>query len=179
MKELLFRRFSLLGGLLALASILILSYLYYLLQISSPFVYEQVISNLYEYRQLDSKVNFEYARDNLKIQQSLIMTTRQELYKLSENKIKIPNLESLDKIETSLISRMRFLSSCAKGAPCDIEEWNHAREKSYEASETILAYFNILKYEQEVAWAKNLRRFYILSVMFLLSTLIFAAKRAE
>jgi hypothetical protein len=185
-KELLFSRFSLLSGLLALASILVLSYFYYSLQIKSPFVYEQIIANLCEYRVLDSRIRVLYdsgeinitsVRDNLNIQQSLINSTGELFYKLSDMGIKVPSAESLYELEKSITLRMRWLSQCSKNNFCNMEEWNYIRSKAWEPCEILLASFYSLLAEQEDAWSKNLRIFYILSVMFLLSTLFFAANR--
>jgi len=185
-KELLFKRFSLFAGLLALASVFALSYFYYRLQANSPFAYEQIIANISEYRVLDSRIylfsatdeiNFAAAKDNLNIQQSLITSTEELFYNLSNREIKVPNSDGLNEIERSITLRKRWLAMCSKGEPCDIEEWNNARAKAWAACETLLASFYNLLWEQEEAWSKNLRIFYILSVMLLLSTLFFAAKR--
>jgi hypothetical protein len=183
-KELLFSRFSLLAGLLALASILVLSYFYYRLQVISPFAYERVIANISEYRVLDSRIrifddseqiNFELAKDNLSIQQSLVASTMEQFYFLSERGLKVPSTDALSEIEKGIALRMRWLATCSKGDPCNIEEWNYTRSKAWESCEILLASFYSLIAEQEEAWSKNLRIFYMLSVMFLLSTLLFAA----
>jgi hypothetical protein len=185
-KELLFRRFSLFSGLLALASILVLSYFYYSLQIKSSFVYEQVIANLSEYRVLDSRIrifadfkgiDFDSAKDNLNIQQSLITHTTEWFYNLSNDGIKVPSTDALYEIEKSIVLRMRWITVCSRGDSCNIEEWDYARAKAWDACEILLVSFYNLLAEQEEAWSKNLRIFYILSVMFLLSTLLFAASR--
>ncbi len=187
-KELLFWRFSLFAGLLALASILVLSYFYYRLQINSPFVYEQVIANISEYRVINSRirplngfeqVNFEFAKDNLNIQQALIASTGELFSNLSEHGIKIPNSDNLNEIEKSIHLRIRWLNLCSKGESCNIEEWNYANIRAWEACETLLASFYKLLAEQEEIWSKNLRIFYILSVMLLLSTLFFAAQKND
>jgi hypothetical protein len=183
-KELLFSRFSLLAGLLALASILVLSYFYYRLQVISPFAYEQVIANMSEYRLLDSRIrffddseqiNFALAKDNLDIQQSLVTSTREQFYILSDRGLKVPSTETLSEIEKGIALRTRWLATCTDGDSCNIEEWNYARGRAWEACELLLASFYGLIAEQEEAWSKNLRIFYMLSVMFLLSTLLFAA----
>jgi hypothetical protein len=185
-RELLFRRFSLLAGLLALASIFILSYFYYRLQVNSPFIYEQIIASISEYRVLDSRfslfgnsgqVNLAVAKDNLSIQQSLISYAEEQFYSLGNLEIKVPNSDGLYEIQNSITSRMRWLAACSKGGSCNIEEWNSAQAKAWEACETLLASFYSLRWEQEDAWSKNLRIFYMLSVMLLLATLLFAAKR--
>jgi len=186
MRELLFKRFSLFAGILALASVFALSYFYYRLQANSPFVYEQIIANISEYRVLDSRIylfsgpdeiNFAAAKDNLNIQQSLIASTEELFYNLINREIKVPNKNGLDEIEKSITLRKRWLAMCSKGDACDIEEWNNARAKAWTACETLLASFYNLLWEHEEAWSKNLRIFYILSIMLLLSTLFFAAKR--
>ncbi|MCL2282125.1 MAG: hypothetical protein FWC26_02285 [Fibromonadales bacterium] len=183
LKELLLRRFSLFSGLLALASILVLSYFYYRLHTNSPFVYEQIIANISEYRVLDSRIyifgriNFDAAKDNLEIQQSLVSSTKELFYDLSNQKIKVPNADALYEIEKSIASRMRWLATCSRGDSCNIDEWNNARARAWESCETLLASFYNLLWEQEEAWSKNLRIFYLLSVILLLSTLFFAAKR--
>jgi len=185
-KELLFKRFSLFAGLLALASVFVLSYFYYRLQANSPFVYEQIIADISEYRVLDSRIylfsgseeiNFATAKDNLRFQQELIASIGERFYNLSNREIKVPNLNGLDEIENSIALRKRWLAMCSKGESCDIGEWNNARAKAWAACETLLASFYNLLWEQEETWSKNLRIFYILSVMLLLSTLFFAAKR--
>jgi len=187
-KELLFRRFSLLAGLFAIASVLILSYFYYRLQINTPFAYEQIIANISEYRLLDSRIyvsenpeqmNFSYIKDNLNIQQSLIVSTEELLNNLSNKGIKIPNMDPLFEIEKNISLRIRWLLICLKSNSCNVEEWYYSRAKAHDACGILLASFYNLVAEQEEAWSKNLRIFYILSVMFLLSTLFFAAKRKE
>jgi len=187
-RELLFWRFSLFAGLLALASVLVLSYFYYRLQINSPFVYEQVIANISEYRVIDSRIrifdgpehiNFTSAKDNLNIQKSLMETTGKLFSGLSERGIKVPNAEGLNEIDKSISLRMRWLTVCSKGESCNIDEWNYASFKAWESCETLLASFYNLLAEQEEVWSKNLRIFYILSVMLLLSTLFFAAHRND
>jgi len=188
LKELLFRRFSLPAGLLAFASILVLSYFYYRLQINTPFAYEQIIANIYEYRLLDSRIqisenpkqiNFSVAKDNLNIQLSLMASTEELLNNLNNNGIKVPNSDALFEIEKNISMRMRWLLLCSKSDSCNVEEWQYNRAKAYDACGILLASFYSLVSELEEAWAKNLRIFYILSVMFLLSTLLFAAKRKE
>jgi hypothetical protein len=185
-KELLFRRFSLPAGLLAFASILVLSYFYYRLQVNTPFAYEQIIANISEYRLLDSRIyisenpaqiNFSYIKDNLNIQQSLVASTEELLNDLSNNGIKVPNTNALFEIEKNISLRMRWLSVCSKNDSCNVEEWHYNKAKAHDACEILLASFYNLVAELEEAWSKNLRIFYILSVMFLLSTLFFAAKR--
>jgi len=187
-KELLFRRFSLPAGLLAFASVLVLSYFYYRLQINTPFAYEQIIANISEYRLLDSRIyvsenpsqiNFSYVRDNLNIQQSLMSSTEELLNNLSNGGIKIPNTDALFEIEKNISIRMRWLLGCSKSGSCNVEEWHYSRAKAHDACEILLAAFYNLVLEQEEAWAKNLRIFYMLSIMFLLSTLLFAAKRKD
>jgi hypothetical protein len=187
-KELLFRRFSLFSGLLALASILVLSYFYYSLQIKSPFLYEQVIANLSEYRVLDSRihifadfegVDFNSAKDNLNIQQSLITHITEWFYNLSSDGIKVPSTDGLYEIEKSIALRKRWITACSRDGSCNIEEWDYARTKAWDACEMLLISFHNLVAEHEEAWSKNLRIFYILSVMFLLSTLFFAANRSK
>ena len=179
MKELLFRRFSLFAGLLALASIFVLSYFYYRLQANSPFIYEQIIANISEYRVLDSRVqaNFETAIDNLNIQQALIASIREQLYNLNNQEIKVPTPDGLYEIEMSIAVRMRWLAFCSRGDSCNIDEWNNAQAKAWVASEILQSSFYNLLWELEESWSKNLRIFYMLSVMLLLSTLFFAAKR--
>lgn len=171
LKELLFRRFSLLAGLLALASIFVLSYVYYRLYINSPFIYEQIIANISEYRILDSR--FGAAKDNLNIQHALIISIKDQFYKLSDQEIKVPSTNALDEIELSIASRVR----CLNEESCNIDEWNNAQAKAWAASETLLVDFYNLRLEQEETWAKNLGIFYMLSVLLLLSTLFFAAKK--
>jgi hypothetical protein len=187
-KELLFWRFSLFAGFLALASVFLLSYFYYRLQINSPFAYEQVIANISEYRVVDSRIrlfyspeqiNFASAKDNLDIQKSLMASTGELFSGLDERGIKVPNEEGLQEIEKSISLRIRWLAECSKGESCNIDEWNNASFKAWEACETLLASFYNLLAEQEEAWSKNLRIFYILSVMLLLSTLFFAARRND
>jgi len=187
-KELLFRHFSLPAGLLAFASILVLSYFYYRLQVNTPFAYEQIIANISEYRLLDSRIyvsenpkqiNFSYIKDNLKIQQSLMASTEELLNDLSNKGIKVPNTDVLFEIEKNISMRMRWLLACSKSDSCNVEEWHYNRAKAYDVCGILLASFYNLVAEQEEAWSKNLRIFYILSVMFLLSTLFFAAKRKE
>jgi len=187
-KELLFRPFSLPAGLLAFASILVLSYFYYRLQINTPFAYEQIIANISEYRLLDSRIyvsenpeqiNFSYVKDNLNIQQSLVASTEELLGNLSNGGIKIPNTDALLEIEKNISLRIRWLLICSKSASCNVEEWRYSRAKAHEACGILLASFYNLVAEQEEAWARNLRIFYMLSVMFLLSTLFFAAERKE
>jgi hypothetical protein len=185
-KELLLRRFSLPAGLLALASILVLSYFYYRLQVNTPFAYEQIIANIYEYRLLDSRIyvfenpaqiNFSYVKDNLRIQQSLLASTEELLNDLSNNGIRVPKVDGISEIEKSITLRMRWLAVCSKSDSCNIEEWHYSKAKAHDACGILLASFYNLLAELEEAWSKNLRIFYILSVMFLLSTLLFAAKR--
>jgi len=179
LKELLFRRFSLLAGLLAIASIFVLSYFYYRLQANSPFIYEQIIANISEYRVLDSRIqtNFETAKDNLNIQTALVSSIKEQFYALSTKEIKLPNPDAIYDIEMSITLRMRLLALCLKTDSCSIEEWNKARAKAWEACETLLVSFYNLRLEQEEIWSKNLRIFYMLSVMLLLSTLFFAAQK--
>ena len=183
-KELLFRHFSLPAGLLALASVLVLSYFYYRLQINTPFAYEQIIANISEYRLLDSRIyvsenpeqiNFSYVRDNLNIQQSLVASTEELLNNLNNGGIKVPNTEALVEIEKNITLRIRWLSECLKNTSCNVEEWSYSRAKAHDACGILLASFYNLVAEQEETWAKNLRIFYMLSIMFLLSTLFFAA----
>jgi len=178
LKELLFRRFSLLAGLLALASIFVLSYFYYRLQANSPFIYEQIIANISEYRILDSRIqtSFETARDNLNIQTALVSSIKEQFYDLSTQEIKVPDFDAIYDIEMSVTLRMRWIATCLKSDSCNVEEWNKARAKAWEACETLLVSFYNLRLEQEEIWSKNLRIFYMLSVMLLLSTLFFAAK---
>jgi hypothetical protein len=187
-KELLFRRFSLPAGLLAFASVLVLSYFYYRLQVNTPFAYEQIIANISEYRLLDSRIyvsedpsqmNFSYTLDNLKIQQSLMTSTEELLNNLSNGGIKIPNTEALFEIEKNISIRMRWLLACSKSDFCKVEEWHYSRAKAHNACEILLASFYNLVAEQEEAWARSLRIFYMLSIMFLLSTLFFAAGRKD
>ncbi|MDR2579792.1 MAG: hypothetical protein LBC85_02210 [Fibromonadaceae bacterium] len=187
MKELLFRRFSLFAGLLALASVLTLSYFYYRIQADTPFAYWQVISNLYEYRVLDSQKpiftedgNFNAAslRDNLLIQRDLLGTTSQMFYSLREQGIEVPSAGELNEIERSIFFRSRWLKSCVENGSCDTAEWVIAHYKAQIACEKLLSDFYIIISEREHEWSKNLRLFYILSVMLLLSTLFFAAKRS-
>ena len=187
-KELLFRRFSLPAGILAFACILILSYFYYRLQINTPFAYEQIIANISEHRLLDSRINifenpeqinFSYVKDNLRIQQSLMASTRDLLNDLSNNGIKIPNTEALYEIEKSIAMRMRWLAVCSKSDSCVVEEWYYSRAKAHEACGILLASFYNLLADIETSWSKDLRLFYILSVIFLLSALFFAARREE
>jgi len=188
MRELLFRRFSLPAGLLAFASVLVLSYFYYRLQINTPFAYEQIIANISEYRLLDSRIyvsedpkqiNFSYVRDNLNIQQSLVASTEELLNNLSNGGIKVPNTDALFEIEKNITLRIRWLSECLKNDSCNVEEWRYSRAKAHDACGILLASFYNLVAEQEEAWAKNLKIFYILSVMLLLSTLFFAAGRKD
>jgi len=183
-RELLFRRFSLPAGLLAFASVLVLSYFYYRLQINTPFAYEQIIANISEYRLLDSRIyvsenpeqiNFSYVRDNLNIQQSLVASTEELMNNLSNGGIKVPNTDALFEIEKNISLRIRWLSECLKNNSCNVEEWRYSRAKAHDACGTLLASFYNLVAEQEEAWSKNLKIFYILSVMLLLSTLFFAA----
>jgi len=185
-KELLFRRFSLPAGLLAFASVLVLSYFYYRLQINTPFAYEQIIANISEYRLLDSRIsifenpeqiNFSYIKDNLNIQQSLVASTAELMNNLNNGGIKIPNTDALFEIEKNISLRMRWLLTCSKSETCNVEEWFYSRAKAHDACGTLLASFYNLVAEQEEAWSKNLKIFYILSIMLLLSTLFFAAKR--
>jgi len=185
-KELLFRRFSLPAGLLAFASVLVLSYFYYRLQINSPFAYEQIIANISEYRLIDSRIsisenpehiNFSYIRDNLNIQQSLVASTAELMNNLNNGGIKVPSTDALFEIEKNISLRTRWLLTCSKSETCNVEEWLYSRAKAHDACGTLLASFYNLVAEQEEAWSKNLRIFYILSIMFLLSTLFFAAKR--
>ena len=171
LKELLFRRFSLLTGLLALASIFVLSYFYYRLHINSPFIYEQIIANITEYKVLDSR--FGSAKDNLNIQHALVISIKEQFYNLSNQEIKIPSTNALDEMELSIALRLR----CLNEENCNAYEWNNAQAKAWEASETLLAAFYNLRLEQEETWSKNLRIFYMLSVLLLLSTLFFAAKK--
>ncbi|MDR2582993.1 MAG: hypothetical protein LBC75_05880 [Fibromonadaceae bacterium] len=187
-KELLFRTFSLPAGLLAFASVLVLSYFYYRLQINTPFAYEQIIANISEYRLLDSRINvsenprqinFSYVKDNLDIQQSLMVSTEELLNNLSNSGIKVPNTDALFEIEKNITLRIRWLSECLKRDSCNVEEWRYSRAKAHDACGILLASFYNLVAEQEEAWSKNLKIFYILSVMLLLSTLFFAAKRKE
>jgi hypothetical protein len=184
-KELLFRRFSLFAGLLALASVLVLSYFYYHLQINSPFIYEQAMSHIYEYRVLDSRtylfsnheqINFSSARDNLNIQQSLIATLGELFYNLESQGIKTPNSDGIREMEKSIALRKSWLMICSKEDYCSIEEWNNIQAKSKIAGEAMLTSFYNLLWEQEEAWSKNLRIFYMLSIILLLTTLFFAAK---
>jgi len=186
LKELLFRRFSLPAGLLAFASILVLSYYYYRLQINTPFAYEQIIANISEYRLLDSRIyvsenpqqiNFSYIGDNLNIQQSLVASTMDLINNLNNSGIKIPNTDALFEIEKNISLRMRWLLTCSKSDTCNVEEWFYSRARAHDACGILLAALYNLVAEQEEAWAKNLKIFYILSVMLLLSTLLFAAKR--
>jgi len=185
-KELLLRRFSLPAGLLAFASVLVLSYYYYRLQINTPFAYEQIIANISEYRLLDSRIhvsenpsqiNFSYIGDNLNIQQSLVASTRDLMNNLSNGGIKVPSTDALFEIEKNISLRMRWLLNCSKSDSCNVEEWFYSRSKAHDACGILLANFYELVAEQEEAWAKNLKIFYILSVMLLLSTLLFAARR--
>jgi hypothetical protein len=180
-KELLFRRFSLLAGLLALISILFLSYFYYRLHANSPFAYEQIIANVYEYRVLDSRLNifgdFEHIRDNLSFQQSLMASVAELFYNLEGKGIKVPDARPLREIESSITQRRHLILVCEKNNSCDIDEWNNIRARAWEACETLLASFHNLLLEQEEAWFKNLRIFYISSVLLLLSTLFFAARK--
>jgi hypothetical protein len=187
-KEILFWRFSLFGGLLALVSVLVLSYFYYRLHSNSPFIYSQIISNIYEYRVLDSRIylagspeqfNFALAKDNLKIQQSLINSTIELFNNLSVNEIKVPDINDFYEIESSITQRIRWLAICQKNYSCNIDEWNEARSKAQVACETLQGLFNNLQLGQANVMSKNLRIFYILSVMLLLSTLFFAAKRGK
>jgi len=184
--ELLFRRFSLLAGLLAIASIFFLSYFYYRLHANSPFAYEQIIANVYEYRVLDSRINLtgdseyinlSFAKDNLIFQQSLVTSITELFYGLEERGIKVPNAKPLNEIENSVMLRRQWLAACEKNNSCDIDEWNYIRSRAWEACETLLASFHNLLLEQEETWFKNLRIFYISSILLLLSTLFFAAKR--
>jgi hypothetical protein len=181
-----FRRFSLFAGLLALASILFLSYLYYRLHANSPFAYAQIIAGIYEYRVLDSRINiagdsgrinFAFARDNLSFQQSLMMSVTELFYGLEAKGIKVPDSKPLGEIESSIMQRKRFLAACEKNNFCDANEWNYVRAKAWESCETLLASFHNLLLEQEETWFKNLRIFYISSVLLLLSTLFFAARK--
>jgi len=187
-KELLFWRFSLFAGLLALASVLALSYFYYRLQMNSPFVYEQIIANISEYRVIDSKirffnspeqVNFESARDNLNMQKSLMASTGELYSSLNERGIRVPDSDDFNEIEKSINLRIGWLALCSKGESCNIDEWNYASIRAWEACETLRASFYNLLTEQEETWSKNLRIFYILSVMLLLSTLFFAAHKSD
>ncbi|MCL2260679.1 MAG: hypothetical protein FWC15_04900 [Fibromonadales bacterium] len=171
LKELLFRRFSLLAGLLALASIFVLSYFYYRLYVNSPFVYEQIIANISEYRILDSR--FGSAKDNLNIQHALIVSIKEQFYALSSQEIEVPNTNALDEMELSIASRIR----CLGEDNCNQDEWNNAQSRAWESSETLLAAFYNLRLMQEYTWSKNLGIFYMLSVLLLLSTLFFAAKK--
>jgi len=171
LKELLFRRFSLLAGLLALASIFVLSYFYYRLYVNAPFIYEQIISNITEYRVLDSR--FGAAKDNLNIQYALMISIKEQFYTLSNQEIKVPSINALEEMELSIALRLR----CSNEENCNIDEWNNAQAKAWEASETLLVAFYNLRLEQADTWSKNLRVFYMLSVLLLLSTLFFAAKR--
>ena len=156
--------------------------------INTPFAYEQIIANISEYRLIDSRIyvsenpaqmNFSYIKDNLRIQQSLVASTEELLNNLSDNGIKIPNTDALFEIDKNITLRMRWLATCAKSSSCNVEEWHYSRDKVYDACGILLASFYNLVAELEEDWAKNLRIFYILSVMFLLSTLLFAAKRKE
>jgi len=167
----LFRRFSLLAGLVALASIFVLSYFYYRLHVNSPFIYEQIIANISEYRVLDSRLGV--ARDNLNIQQALITSIKEQFYALNNQEIEVPDINAIYEIELSVALRIR----CLNEETCNANEWNNAQAKAWEASETLLAAFYNLRLEQESTWAKNLRIFYMLSVLLLLSTLFFAAKK--
>ena len=185
-KELLFRRFSLLAGLLALASILVLSYFYYRLQADTPFSYEHLIYNIFEYRVLDSRIyifsnpeqiNYAATRDNLIFQQSLIASIEEQFYNLYHREIKVPNPEAIFEIKTSINLRMRWLESCLEENACNIEDWHKNQDRAWMASEALLTDFYNLLWEQEEARSKNLRIFYILSVMLLLSTLFFAANK--
>lgn len=187
-KELLFWRFSLFSGLLALASVLALSYFYYRAQTDNSFVYWSVISNLSEYRVLDSRVsmfNFEgnldvaSLSDNLLMQRDLIQTTIQLFYDLREKDIAVPSETYLKEIEQSIFFRSHWLKSCTEGKYCDINEWTKSRYKAWESCERFLADFNSIISERENEWTKNLRFFYILSVMLLLSALFFAAGRGR
>lgn len=49
-----------LAGLLALASVLVLSFFYYRIQTNSPFAYSQMIVALTEFQVLDSRINLPY-----------------------------------------------------------------------------------------------------------------------
>jgi hypothetical protein len=186
MKGLLFRRFSLLAGLIALASIFFLSYLYYRLHANSPFAYEQIMVNTYEYRVLDSRinifgnsgdVNLAFLRDNLSFQQSIIASVRELFYILKEKGIEVPDAKYIQEIENSIAQRKNWLATCEKNNFCNIGEWNYMRAKAMEASEALLASFHNLLLKQEETWFKNLRIFYISSVLLLLSTLFFAARK--
>jgi len=185
-KELLLRRFSLPAGLIAFASILVLSYFYYRLQINTPFAYEQIIANISEYRLLDSRIfisenprhiNFSYVNDNLNIQQSLVASTAELMNNLNNGGIKVPSSDALFEIEKNISLRMRWLLTCSKSDSCNVDEWFYSRAKAYDACGTLLAAFYNLVAEQEEAWSKNLKIFYILAVLLLLSTLFFAAER--
>ncbi|MDR3001676.1 MAG: hypothetical protein LBU89_10475 [Fibromonadaceae bacterium] len=185
-KELLFRRFSLPAGLLALASVFVLSYFYYRLQADTPFSYEHIIYNISEYRVLDSRIylfsepgqiNYAAARDNLIFQQSLIASIEELFYNLNNRNIKVPSPESIFEIKASVNLRTRWLESCLEGGTCNIEDWHKNQDRAWVASELLLTSFYNLLWDQEDTRSKNLRIFYILSVMLLLSTLFFAAKK--
>jgi hypothetical protein len=188
MKRLLFKRFSLLAGLVALASIFFLSYLYYRLHINSPFAYEQILANVYEYRVLDSRINLfgdpenmnlAFPKDNLSFQQSLITSTAELFHALKDKGIKVPEQKPLNEIENSIMLRKYWLAACEKNNSCNIDEWNYIRAKAWEACETLLASFHNLLMEQEETWFRNLRIFYFSSILLLLSTLFFAARKVQ
>jgi hypothetical protein len=106
-------------------------------------------------------------------------STEELLGNLNNNGIKVPNTDALFEIEKNISLRMRWLSVCLKSDSCNVEEWRYSRAKAHDACGILLAAFYNLVAEQEEAWSRNLRIFYILSVMFLLSTLFFAAERKE
>ena len=183
-KELLFWRFSLLAGLLALVSVFVLSYFYYSIQINTPFTYFQVVSHLSEYRILDSRIpmftkdeqlNEVPLRDNLIMQKDLLETISQMFYALKEEGVAVPQDAALAEIKNSINNRILWIKSCSKSGACDVAEWMAMRYKAWESCEKLLSDFNIIISESEQQWSKKLRYFYILSVMLLLSTLFFAA----
>ncbi|MDR0516881.1 MAG: hypothetical protein LBH25_07550 [Fibromonadaceae bacterium] len=183
-KELLFWRFSLPVGVLALVSIFVLSYFYYSIQVDTPFTYWQVISHLSEYRVLDSRIpmfdtegnlNEAPLRDNLLMQRNLLETISQTIYTLKEKEIAVPQEAGLLEIEKSILYRNKWIKSCSENDACDIADWMTVRYKAWEACEKLLSDFNLLVAEREHSWSKKLSFFYILSVMLLLSTLFFAA----
>jgi hypothetical protein len=185
-KDLLFWRFSLFSGLLALVSIFVLSYFYYSIQINTPFSYWQVVSHLSEYRVLDSRIpmftkdeqlNEAPLKDNLVMQKDLLETISQMFYSLREEGIATPQETGLAEIKKSIHYRNEWIKSCSESGSCDVAEWVAMRYKAWEACEKLLSDFNILISNSELQWSKKLMYFYILSVMLLLSTLFFAAGR--
>jgi hypothetical protein len=183
-KDLLFWRFSLFAGLLALVSVFVLSYFYYSIQINTPFTYLQVVSHLSEYRILDSRIpmftkdnqlNEVPLRDNLIMQKDLLETISQTFYNLKEEGIAVPQEAGLAEIKKSIHNRNAWIKSCSESGACDVAEWMAMRYKAWESCEKLLSEFNILISDGEQQWSKKLRYFYILSVMLLLSTLFFAA----